>query len=150
MNTVPPDFIVLTLYRPFSNQQRRIRKRDTCIRVMVAVILLGIVFGFILYEWNCYWPGVEERQDLSHHQEPNKTHKTSEDEDHEHHEHGKDDDHDKDHNHKDNHNHTHGHSPHLYHNAAIITDSGMTPFINNYNTNVCYDRKFINIFQNKF
>ncbi|KAG1937236.1 glutathione hydrolase 6 [Pimephales promelas] len=115
--------ITIDFYSPFSNQQRRIRKRDTCIRVMVAVILLGIVFGFILYEWNCYWPGVEERQDLSHHQEPNKTHKTSEDEDHEHHEHGKDDDHDKDHNHKDNHNHTHGHSPHLYHNAAIITDS---------------------------
>ncbi|XDV20349.1 hypothetical protein PO909_025696 [Leuciscus waleckii] len=81
----------------------------------------------MLYEWNCYWPGVEERQDLSHHQEPNKTHKTSEDEDHEHHEHGKDDDHDKDHDHdhKDNHNHdhTHEHSQPLYHNAAVITDS---------------------------
>lgn len=122
---------------------------------MVALILLGIVFGFVLYEWNCYWPGVEERQDLSHHQEPNKTHKTSEDEDHEHHEHGKDDDHDddhdKDHDHKDhnhdhghNHEHTHEHSQPLYHNAAVITDSGMTPFINNYNKNVCHDRKSIN------
>lgn len=112
---------------------------------MVAVILLGIVFGFMVYEWNGYWSGVEERQDLSHHQGPNGTHKSSEDEDH-----GEDDDHD----HKDEHNHnngshTHKHSQPLYHNAAIITDSGMTPFIDmTYNENVYYDRKSINLYQN--
>lgn len=129
---------------------------------MVAVILLGIVFGFMVYEWNGYWSGVEERQDLSHHQEPNRTHKSSEDEDHEHDEHhyhhdqhGEDDDHheDHDHDHKDEHNHnngshTHEHSQPLYHNAAIITDSGMTPFIDTYNENVYYDRKSINMYQN--
>ncbi|ROL51387.1 Glutathione hydrolase 6 [Anabarilius grahami] len=101
--------ITINFHSPFINQQRQRRKRDTCIRVMVAVILLGIVFGFMLYEWNGYWPGVEEHQD--HHQEPNGTHKSSEDEDHEHHDHhdhhGEDDDHDKDHDHdhKDEHNH---------------------------------------------
>ncbi|XP_067296179.1 glutathione hydrolase 6 isoform X2 [Pseudorasbora parva] len=96
---------------------------------MVAVILLAIVFGFMVYEWNGYWPGAEEHHDLSGH-ESNRTHKTSEDEDHEHHDHhhqhGNDDDHDNDHDHKEDHNngsHTHEHSEPLYHNAAIITDS---------------------------
>lgn len=118
----------------------------------MAVILLGIVFGFIVYEWNGYWPGVEERQDLSHHQEPNGTHKTSGDEDHEHHDQdGKDDDHDKDQHHKDEHNHgshTHEHSQPLYHNAAVITDSGMASFINTFNKNAYYDRECINMHQN--
>ncbi|XP_048045010.1 glutathione hydrolase 6 [Megalobrama amblycephala] len=125
--------ITIYFHSPFINQQRQRRKRDTCIRVMVAVILLGIVFGFMVYEWNGYWSGVEERQDLSHHQEPNGTHKSSEDEDHDHDDqHGEDDDHheDHDHNHKDEHNHnngshTHEHSQPLYHNAAIITDSAI-------------------------
>ncbi|XP_052448195.1 glutathione hydrolase 6 [Carassius gibelio] len=117
-------------------QQRRARKRDTCVRVTVAVILLGIVFGFVIYEWNGYWPGVGERQDLSNHQETNKTHKISEDEESDQHEHHHHNDHD--HNHEDghdhdhaledhddhaHHSHTHEHSQSLYHNAAIITDS---------------------------
>ncbi|KAL1274812.1 hypothetical protein QQF64_027626 [Cirrhinus molitorella] len=124
------DEITIDFQSPFINQQSRTRKRDTCIRVMVAVILLGIVFGFMIYEWNGYWPGVEERQDLSGHQEANKTHKTSEDEDHDHHHHDDGDHNDHDHDHKDHdhhdHNHddhTHEHSQSLYHNAAIITDS---------------------------
>ncbi|XP_016091340.1 gamma-glutamyltransferase 6-like isoform X2 [Sinocyclocheilus grahami] len=134
------DEITIDFHSPFIGQQRRTRKRDTCVRVTVAVILLGIVFGFMIYEWNGYWPGVEERQDLSNHQEANKTHKISEDEDHDHHQHHQDDgDHnDHDHNHKDGHDHddhaldhhdhnhdshTHEHSQSLYHNAAIITDS---------------------------
>ncbi|XP_073697037.1 glutathione hydrolase 6-like [Garra rufa] len=129
------DEITIDFQSPFINQQSRTRKRDTCIRVMVAVILLGIVFGFMIYEWNGYWPGVEEHQDLSGHQGANKTHK---DEDHDHHQHKDDGDH-NDHDHKDgddhdhhdhhdhqdhDHNHgTHEHSHSLYHNAAIITDS---------------------------
>uniref|UniRef100_A0A8C1FRM8 Uncharacterized protein n=2 Tax=Cyprinus carpio TaxID=7962 RepID=A0A8C1FRM8_CYPCA len=106
----------------------------------------------MIYEWNGYWPGVEQRQDLLNHQEANKTHKTSEDEENDQHEHHHDGDHDDhDHNHEDgqdhdhaldhhddhahdhnhddhahDHNHdshTHEHSQSLYHNAAIITDS---------------------------
>ncbi|RXN34120.1 gamma-glutamyltransferase 6-like protein [Labeo rohita] len=59
------DEITIDFQSSFINQQTSTRKRDTCIKVMVAVILLGIVFGFMIYEWNGYWPGVEERQDLS-------------------------------------------------------------------------------------
>ncbi|KAL0192961.1 hypothetical protein M9458_011257, partial [Cirrhinus mrigala] len=92
---------------PFINQQTRTRKRDTCIKVMVAVILLGIVFGFVIYEWNGYWPGVEERQDLSGHQGANKTHKIYEEDeghDHDQHHHHDDGDH-NDHDHKDGDDH---------------------------------------------
>lgn len=145
------------MYRPFINQQGRTRKRDTCIRVTVTVILLGIVFGFIIYEWNGYWPGIEEHLDLTDHQGTNKSHKISEDEDHKHHhEHHQDDsdhnDHDHDHKDEDDHDdhdsHTHKHSQSLYHNAAIITDSGKTPSIYNYNANkyVHCGRKSIHIF----
>lgn len=101
---------------------------------MVAVIFLGIVLGFLVYEWNCYCSGVE-CQDLSHLQEANRTLETSEDTDHHqqhhHYEEDDDDDHD-DHEQKDeddHENHTHQHSQPLYHHAAIITDSGMTPYI---------------------
>ncbi|XP_016333247.1 gamma-glutamyltransferase 6-like [Sinocyclocheilus anshuiensis] len=121
------DEITIDFHSPFINQQGRTRKRDTCIRVTVAVILLGIVFGFVIYEWNGYWPGIEERLDLSDHQGTNKTHNIPVDEDHKHHhEHHQDDDlddHDDHHHHHDHDSHTHDHSQSLYHNAAIITDS---------------------------
>ncbi len=106
----------------------------------------------MIYEWKGYWPGIEEHLDLSDHQGTNKTHNISEDEDHKHHHehHQDDDDHDHDHkdgddhdhHHHDHDSHTHEHSQSLYHNAAIITDSGKTPSINNYNTN-----KYVQLWQ---
>lgn len=98
---------------------------------MVALILLGIVCGFMVYEWNGYWSGIEGHQDL--YQTPNTTNENTEEREHDHHHnhHEEDIDNDvNDHNHEegdDHHNHhSHTHEP-LYHHAAIITDSGKTP-----------------------
>lgn len=123
-NTIPP-VILIMLYRPFSQQRGR-RRRDTYIRVMVALVLLGIVCGFMVYEWNGYWSE-------DHYQMLNMTNENSEEKEHDHHHnHHEDetDNDDNDHDHKDgddhhnHHSHTHEHSESLYHHAAIITDSG--------------------------
>ncbi|KAA0717367.1 Glutathione hydrolase 6 [Triplophysa tibetana] len=101
------DEITIHFQAPF-NQQRGRRKSDTYIRVMVALILLGIVCVFMVCEWNGYW---------------------SEEKEHDHHYNQDIDNDDTDHNHKEgddhhnHHNHTHEHSEPLYHHAAVITDS---------------------------
>lgn len=120
--------ITIDFHSPVIHQQGDRMRNGICIRVMVAVIFLGIVFGFLVYEWSCYCPGVD-CQDLSHLQEPNRTLKTSEDTDHhEHHHNHHEDDDDDDHEQKDEDDHesrTHQHSQPLYHHAAIITDSAI-------------------------
>ncbi|XP_051525907.1 glutathione hydrolase 5 proenzyme-like isoform X1 [Myxocyprinus asiaticus] len=79
--------ITIHFQSSFIDRQRGKRTRDNCIRVMVALILLGIVFGFMVNEWNGYWSGVEGHQNLSHHQVLDRSNKTFEVKDHDHHNH---------------------------------------------------------------
>nr|XP_055056067.1 glutathione hydrolase 6 [Misgurnus anguillicaudatus] len=106
--------ITIHFQSPF-NQPKGRGRRDTYIRVMVALILLGIVCAFMISEWNGYW--TEENEDLLHYQ---KTDMTSKNHDHHQHHHGEDEDHEEEEDH-----HNHKHSEPLYHHAAIITDSAI-------------------------
>ncbi|TRY89565.1 hypothetical protein DNTS_025283 [Danionella cerebrum] len=100
--------IVIDFNSPLISQQQS-RKREVCFRVLLAVVLLGVVFGFVFSEWSGYWPGVEEHQDLSNHRESNKTLKTSEVEDHDHdNHHNEEDNYNDDHLKKDDHIHIEG------------------------------------------
>ncbi|XP_022523262.2 glutathione hydrolase 6 isoform X1 [Astyanax mexicanus] len=95
-------------------------KKDTWFRVMVALILLGIVFGFMLCEWYRWWPdplglqthlsndaGVLEEHHHDHHN---------------HHEGEEDDDHEDGDHHHDPGGHSHDHTS-LYHHGVVLTSS---------------------------
>lgn len=99
--------IPLGSHRP---ADRKAVKKDSWVRVAVAVVLLGIVIGCMLLQQNGWWSDPDRIQ--SDHNM-----KVEEDSDHE-----------DGHHHHNPAGHSHGH-PSLYHHGVVLTSSGFYVFI---------------------
>ena len=116
--------VPLVSLRPSDGVNGKAVKKDTWVRVTVALVLLGIVLGCMLLERHGWWSDPEGLQsDLS------KDAKTLE-EDHHHHAGEEDDDHKDGDDHHDSDGHSHGHTS-LYHHGVVLTSSGLNVSIIN-------------------
>ncbi|KAL6465548.1 hypothetical protein MHYP_G00256810 [Metynnis hypsauchen] len=107
--------VTVYLRQPSDGLNGKAVKKDTWVRVMVALVLLGIVLGCMLLERHGWWSDPESLQsDL------NKDTKTLEE--HHHHAGEEDDDHKDGDDHHDSDGHSHGHTS-LYHHGVVMTSS---------------------------
>ncbi|XP_072520993.1 glutathione hydrolase 6-like [Salminus brasiliensis] len=106
-------------HRPSVGLNGKNVKKDTWVRVTVALILLGVVIGFMLCEWYGCWPDPLGLQ--SDHSNDAKVLEEHHHHNHHHHAGDEDDDHeDGDHSDPDGHSHDHAS---LYHHGVVLTSS---------------------------
>ncbi|XP_076853734.1 glutathione hydrolase 6 [Brachyhypopomus gauderio] len=114
------DRVTIYTKQPTRGLQIEVEKKDTWVRVVVALVLLGVVLVFMILECDGWWSDPGGLQGAGCYGSHSMVMKTQDE--HDHHPHMGDAKTD-DHNDEDHHHHHHHHDISLYHHAVVLTAS---------------------------